>query len=137
MISKIIVLHMAMAIAPGAEHTQDAHIIIQTIANMSQSKHEAAILLIQAWRESRFNKNAIGDKGKALGPWQLHRVPNEVLTNLPLATRITLARLRESNTLCPAHPLATYAKGNCHNKEGIAISDSRMKEVERIEDSKE
>jgi len=137
MISKIIVIHMAMAIAPGAEHTQDAHIIIQTIANMSQSKHEAAILLIQAWYESRFNKNAIGDKGKALGPWQLHRVPREVLTNLPLAARITIARLRESDTLCPAHPLAVYAKGNCRNKEGIAISDSRMIKVEKIEDSTE
>jgi hypothetical protein len=133
MIPVKIVIHMAMAIAPRAEHTQDAHAIIAIIANMSQSKHDAAMLLVQAWRESRFKKDAVGDKGKALGPWQLHRAPSQVLTDLGLATRITLARLHESETLCPAHPLATYAKGNCKNKEGIAISDARMKEVERIE----
>ena len=128
---------MAMAIAPGAEHTQDAHTMIPTIAKMAKSNHEAAILLLMAWRESRFKRKAIGDKGKALGPWQLHRVPTEVLTNLPLATHITIIRLRDSETLCPAHPLAVFAKGNCQNKDGITISDSRMKEVELIEHSVE
>jgi hypothetical protein len=133
MMNATIVFHMAMAIAPRAEYTQDAHTIITTIARMATSKHEAAKLLIQAWRESRFKINAVGDKGKALGAYQLHRAPTEVLTNIALATRITIARLRESETLCPAHPLVVFAKGNCQNKEGIAISDARMKEVEKIE----
>ena len=133
MITKAIVLHMAMSIASNAEHTYDANTIITTIANTANTKHEAAILLIMAWHESRFKKDAIGDKGKAFGAWQLHRTSNEVLTNQTLAAHIAIVRLRNSETLCPAHPLAVYAKGNCHDKDGIAISDSRMREVERIE----
>jgi Transglycosylase SLT domain len=135
MIEAAIVLKMAMAIAPGAEKVNQARQVIATVATVAETKHDAALLLYMAWKESRFNKNAVGDAGLALGAWQLHSAPRSVLWDLPKAASITLARLRYSETACPAFPLAVYASGNC--KQGHTVSNARMAEVTRIEHSVE
>jgi hypothetical protein len=128
-----IVFVMATAIAPGAEKTQDAKPVMQAIAATATNNHDAALLLIVAWRESRFKNGVIGDGGLALGPWQSHNAPRAVLWNLPLAAKVALARIRYGETVCPQFPLAVYASGNC--KKGHAVSDARMKEVKRLEDA--
>lgn len=130
MIPYAIVLALATHIAPGAEKTQNAKEVIRAVAATVDNRKDAAKLLIVAWRESRFNKGAIGDGGLALGAWQSHSAPRAVLWNLPLAAKFALDHLRYGETICPQWPLAVYASGNC--KKGHKVSDERMKEVNRI-----
>ena len=90
---------------------------------------DAAVMLEMAERESNFNRAAVGDHGRALGPWQLQHVPARLATEWRPAAAITYARLRVSAEQCPDAPLAVYASGSCSNRGGRRVSAFRMREV--------
>lgn len=89
----------------------------------------ASVYLVMAFRESGYRLDAIGDGGKARGPFQVH-------TSSPPKTWDEAVRqftpiLQRSATTCE-EPLAMLASGSCTNKAGIQISRVRMAEARVI-----
>lgn len=131
---------MAAALAPGATHTYQAPVVLAEIASVvGQSKHtvfatkeqDAAVMLVQAWEESRFTLAAIGDHGRALCAYQLQNAPKSVLTSPWLCTKLAYDRLRLSVAACPKEPLAPYI-GGCDNRTAQAASRYRIAEAVRV-----
>jgi hypothetical protein len=125
------VLIMMAAIAPDAENTHDARAIADEIARVSVDTHEAAIMVVVAWRESAFRAGAVGDGGLARCAYQLHNAPRSVLTDLRECTELAAERIRASEVACPSAPLAAFASGTCER--GRKLSAWRMQEVAHIE----
>lgn len=93
-------------------------------------RHCAAVLVVMAARESGYQLGAVGDGGKAKGPFQVH-------TELaPKTWREAADRyipiVKRSMKACPEHPLAVLASGSCTNKAGRAISAGRITEIKRV-----
>jgi hypothetical protein len=89
----------------------------------------AALLVSLAWFESTFQPDALGDKGKAHGLYQVH---GHGELGEPLeATRVALAMIRQSFAICRARPLeerlAWYAQGgaDCSAMSAEALKKSR------------
>ena len=125
------VLLMMAAIAPDAENTNDARALAGEIARVSVDTHEAATMVVVAWRESAFRANAVGDGGLARCAFQLHGAPRSVLTDLHECTELAATRLRASALACPSAPLASFASGTCDR--GRKLSAWRMQEVAHVE----
>lgn len=93
-------------------------------------RHCAALLVVMAQRESGGQLGAVGDGGKAHGPFQVHSAAmpktwrDAVEEYLPIVLR--------SMQACPEHPLAMLASGTCTNKAGRAISAARILEAKRV-----
>jgi len=89
----------------------------------------AAVYVTMAFRESGYRLDAIGDGGKAKGPWQVHTsvMPKTWKDAIDQYTPL----LQWSAQTC-AEPLAALASGSCSNKAGIAISRARMAEAKRV-----
>jgi hypothetical protein len=87
----------------------------------------AAVYVVQAFRESGYRLDAIGDGGRSHGPYQTAQVPHSWKEAVAQFTPILI----KSATTC-AEPLALLASGSCTNKAGIAISRARMAEAKRL-----
>lgn len=99
----------------------------------------AETLLVMCARESGYGLLAVGDGGKARGPFQLH------VFDLGMAAPKTWAEavaqyvpvLKKSITRCPLdahgnlHPLALVASGRCDR--GWKLERERLDEVKRID----
>lgn len=89
----------------------------------------AALLVSLAWFESTFQPDALGDKGKAHGLYQVHG--HGELADPVEATRVALSLVRMSFVLCRARPieerLAWYAQGgaDCSAPSADALTKSR------------
>jgi hypothetical protein len=125
------ILIMMAAIAPGADNVNDARAIAAEIARVAADRHEAAVMVVVAWRESAFRASAVGDGGLARCAFQLHGAPRSVLTDLRQCTELAAERLRASAAACPSAPLAAFASGTCER--GRKISAWRMQEVAHVE----
>ncbi len=83
----------------------------------------AAVFVVMCFRESGYKLDAVGDGGRAKGPWQVHTSiapktwKEAVEQYAPILVR--------SATTCK-EPLAMLASGSCTNKAGIEISKARM-----------
>ncbi len=86
---------------------------------------DVAVLVVTAWRESRFQTRAVGDGGDSLGAWQLQRVDRDVAFDLARSTPLAYARLREGARRCPSAPLAPYV-GGCWSSRARRESALRM-----------
>lgn len=131
---------MVTLIAPHARATYQADLVMIEIAHVvgeskstvfANKEQDAAMMLIQAWEESRFKANAVGDHGQALCAYQLHNAPKRVLTSMWLCTTLAYQRLRLSVKACPDSPLAPYI-GGCGNRTARARSEYRLKEAVRL-----
>lgn len=89
----------------------------------------AAVYLVMCFRESGYNLKAIGDGGKAKGPWQIHTSVMPSTWNEAVAQYTPL--LQWSAQTCK-EPLAALASGSCTNKAGIDISRARMAAAKQL-----
>lgn len=79
-----------------------------------------ALMVAVGFRESGFRSDAIGDGGRAIGPWQLWSVDRS--TDVNGQARIALDRLRESMRVCgPSNLLGLYASGRCDRGHRISV----------------
>jgi hypothetical protein len=110
------------AIAPGLERAGDAAAIANASARavmadaagtpaLSSHAEDLAALAYQAYREASLRVDAVGDRGKARGPWQLHGACNRL--SLDEQARCELRMLHDGAAQCPEHPLALLW-GACH-----------------------
>lgn len=132
---------MAAALSPMAPHTYDAGPVMAEIAHVvgdakapvfATKEQDAAALLITAWEESNFKKNAVGDHGRALCAYQLQRAPRAVLNSLWLCTSVAYARMRRSYAACHDAPWAPYVGGTCTNRTARKVSHYRLAETVRV-----
>ena len=89
----------------------------------------ASVMIVMCFRESGYNLSAVGDGGKAKGPWQVHS--SVAPKTWDEAVKQYLPILQHSAVTC-VEPLAMLASGSCTNKAGIAISRARMAEARRV-----
>jgi hypothetical protein len=132
---------MAFALSPAAPHTFHAGEVMSEIASVVGSsqrtpvfatkEQDAAAMLVIAWNESSFKKDAVGDHGTALCAYQLHFAPRAVLNNLHLCTSIAYERMRWSFSVCRAAPFAQYV-GGCYRPKARRMSLFRLKETVRV-----
>jgi hypothetical protein len=89
----------------------------------------AAVYLVMAFRESGYRLDAVGDGGRARGPFQVHttQAPKTWTEAVEQYTPL----LVRSATSC-AEPLEMLATGRCGTEIGRRISRERMAEAERI-----
>jgi hypothetical protein len=89
----------------------------------------AAILLVTAYGESRFNPQASGDNGLACGIYQTHAVDKATClaykANVYLATTAAIVWITKSAAICPDAPLSPYC-GGCNNRTARAIAKARL-----------
>jgi hypothetical protein len=129
----VAIVHLMMAaIYPNGDHVHDAQDIGEEIARTDPTLFEAAMLVETAFRESAFERSAVGPDGRDLCAYQLRDAPRTVLVDLRQCTEIALSRLRYSISHCPDHPLAIYAGGACDSVVGLKFDRWRMVEVMRI-----
>lgn len=94
------------------------------------AKRCSIVWLVQSFRESGYDLGAVGDGGRARGPFQVWggRAPRTwkeaVAAYAPL--------LERSFRTCP-EPLELLAAGRCGTRAGASLSRARMDEVRRIE----
>ena len=86
-------------------------------------KYTAALMVVFAFRESSYQKEAIGDGGKSVGAWQTPKAttPPDVAKQAVYALQL----MHTSSIACPNDPLAQYA-GGCGNVNAKRISQVRM-----------
>jgi hypothetical protein len=135
------VLALVAALHPQAPRLTDARAVSRAIAQVVASEEPlpnmtrertAALLVVMAWHESRFQMHAVGDHGKSFCALQVQNQP--WLADNPLAcVRAGMTHLRASMMACPEAPLASYA-GGCAFPSARAISASRMREAEKLEE---
>jgi hypothetical protein len=129
----VAIIHLMMAaIYPNGDHVHDAQDIGEEIARTDPTLFEAAMLVETAFRESAFERSAVGPDGRDLCAYQLRDAPRTVLVDLRQCTEIALERLRYSYHHCPDHPLAIYTGGACESVVGLRFDRWRMVEVMRI-----
>lgn len=139
MITADFVIALSLLVQDGAGHTpkvgiskEGATAIVGACSKVrgaepGASAMCAAVLVVQAFRESGYRLDAIGDGGKSHGPFQTRATPK----TWEEAVKIYLPLLQYSAATC-VEPLAMVASGSCTNKAGIAISKARMAEARRI-----
>lgn len=91
----------------------------------------ASVYLVMAFKESGYRLDAVGDGGKARGPFQIHTSAEKAPKTWDEAVKQFTPILQRSATTCE-EPLAMLASGSCTNKAGIAISRVRMAEARAI-----
>ena len=95
---------MMAALYPDGDHVHDAQDIGEEIARTDPTLFEAAMLVETAFRESAFERAAIGPDGRDLCAYQLRDAPRTVLVDLRQCTEIALDRLRYSYHHVPRSP---------------------------------
>ena len=114
-------------LAPAIARAADARPVPAGAAGRANM---AVMLVAVAWAESRFQLDAVGDKGQSLGAWQLSkhwRAPKDAEGQADRAAEL----LAESHRVCRPRPLrdrlAWYAKGGAGCSDaGAAASRWRM-----------
>lgn len=128
---KLVPLLLALwnLVAPGASRLGGALPIAQAIESAITSDprppvfaslaEDAAVMAFFAIRESWLNVDAVGDGGRANGPWQEHGA-----RGLPLDAQAKrwLSMLHEGARSCPEHPTAV-AWGACHARDSLTGRD--------------
>lgn len=124
-------------IAQGYERAGDAAAIAQASAQAvledaegppatSSHDEDLADLAYLAVRESSLRADAVGDRGLARGPWQLHGACGR--RSLLEQARCELVLLHEGARRCPAHPMTVlWGAPACH-----AIDPLRGGDVELL-----
>lgn len=122
--------HPMRAIAAEGADAIASGCIASPIFQNDDGRHCASLLVVMAARESGYQLGAVGDGGKAKGPFQVHDAI------APKTWREAVDRyleiVRRSMKACPDHPLAVLASGTCTNKAGRAISATRIAEAKRV-----
>lgn len=116
-----LVLAMRVLLPIGGDVDELARAILHTDATWL----EASWLVAIGYAEGSYRLGVVGDQGRARCVYQLHHVPERVLTDADLCTRIALRRLRHSMAACPATPLAEYAGAPCGSAVAGRISRHR------------
>lgn len=108
-----------------------AAIIAKVAAETEDPKFFAALLDVQAAKESGYRADAAGDcpgmragdpkctralGAKSCGAYQTPCA--ETPENAEAQTRLALAYIRRSYAACPAHPLSVYGTGRCDTRWG-------------------
>jgi len=143
LVSLTVFLVAAMShLAPGRDHRDVAVRMASVIAEERPLFHDdadrirtASLVCAVAWRESSFRVDAIGDEGRAFGLYQLWHAPRQVLSDVELATRLAMQRLRESMRIGGSeNPLGLYAAGPRHwdSPKARRISADRLHIAKRL-----
>jgi hypothetical protein len=95
-------------------HAQE---IAEAIATVAPDRETAATMAVYAVYEGGNRRCAVGDHGKAAGPFQVQGVPRAVACDPVQAARVWLAKARASwadcASLAPDDQLAELASGSC------------------------
>lgn len=122
--------HPMRPIASDAAQAIAAGCLASPLFQEDDGRHCSALLVTMAARESGYQLGAVGDGGRAKGPFQVHS------DLAPKTWREAVDRylgiVKRSMKACPEHPLAVLASGTCTNKAGKAISASRIAEAKRV-----
>lgn len=124
-------LLLASMLAPGAERAGDVRAVAEAISTVIDETQErlyddetdAALMLVYAWRESRFQADAIGDGGRALGAWQLWVTSRDIALRPMRAARVWYGWAREGKRYWPACPLQGISGGG---ERGARIAAERL-----------
>ena len=101
-------------------------------------RHEAALLVVFAFRESSYRSDVRGDGGASCGAWQTPCARTELCGHtspqscFDAQAALALAIMRASMLACPEYPLAVYASGRCDSAAGRRISTARIAEAKRL-----
>lgn len=107
-----------MGHAPYAwDHVGHAQEIAEAIATVAPDRETAATMAVYAVYEGGNRRCAIGDGGKAIGPFQLQGASRAVACDPVQAARVWLAKANASRVDCagltPDDQLAELASGSC------------------------
>jgi hypothetical protein len=135
----ILLMRMLLAIhasAPSTNAALDVALAANAVVDsdnpvFGSAEMDLAVLIETAWRESRFQVDAVGDSGDSLGVWQLQHVPRAVAFDLALSTPIAYARLREAASQCPGAPLAPYV-GGCWSPRARLEGERRLRAARKL-----
>ena len=87
------------------------------IAKLAPNRDAASLMTVYEVFEGGNQKCAVGDGGKALGPFQLQGVPESVACDAEAAGRVWLRKAKDSWETCkhnlPDEKLALLASGRC------------------------
>ncbi len=86
-----------------------------TIANVAESRYEAAALYVLGAHESGWHMQARGDSGRSCGTFQTPcaRTPMDGPELGRRQALVALQVLRTAIDRCPEHPVWMYASGRC------------------------
>lgn len=108
---------LANAISPGASDQNNGFEVLSAIASVVNatpppqgwtSEQFASVMVATAWRESRFNSQAVGDNGRSTCAFQVKG--GSTTDPVQCASRAAHV-IRESVRTCPSSPLAGYCGG--------------------------
>lgn len=131
----VLVLALVLALDPHAEHLRFAEAVATVLEeepalfrdDPTKAKTAALVVAI-AFRESTFQLDAVGDKGRSVCAMQVYGGRSELLADPEACVRAGVQILRESMRACREHPVAIYAAGpgGCSSIKAQRISRDRM-----------
>ena len=106
------------------------------------SHHEAALLVVFAFRESSYRSDVRGDGGASCGAWQTPCSRTKLCTAaspqscFDAQAELALSIMHASFVACPEFPLAVYAGGTaagpCSSPAARRISTARIAEAKKL-----
>jgi hypothetical protein len=124
-----IVLAWMATLAPN----HDSASLALAITQEAQSKGEAAALVATAFYESSFRADAVGDSGKSVCAFQIHRGSPDLLDDVAECTHMGATMLRHSAEVDPKHPFAWYVRGpRWQSETARKMSDLRVRLVKKL-----
>ena len=105
-----------MKLAGHYDHGPSAKALAEAIARHATSREEAALAAVYVAYESGADANAVGDKGKCHGAYQLRYVPPDVAADPDASTRIWLSLARDAQEKCDGEMderMARLMSGSC------------------------
>jgi hypothetical protein len=136
-----LLLVVLSALSPTAPKTGISQIVAYSIASAVSSdadvpltgsrEGDAVLMLRWAYGEDpSFRICAVGDGGKALGPFQLQNAPESIACDPTQAAKVWLIRAHANARLCKDNPpdvrLASLASGKCDR--GWKLTAKRVQE---------
>ena len=98
--------------------------ISEAIATVAPDRETAATMVVYSVYEGGNRRCAVGDGGKALGPFQLQGAPRAVACDPVQAARVWLAKanasLADCSNLAPDDRLAELVSGSCKHGRVLA-----------------
>jgi hypothetical protein len=92
------------------------------------------LLTAIAYREGGLQLGIVGDGGRSVCTMQILNGPRSLLTDARACVRAGHAILARSVAICPAHPVAVYARGRCDSIQGRRISADRVGLANRLKE---
>ena len=143
------ILSLMLLLQPDAPWKDDYENVASAINEASESKplfagdngkrKTAALLVSLAWFESRFDRKAIGDKGKSFGLYQQQGMGE--LFDAKIASMVAVEQIKISFRICSNRPieerLGWYAAGGPNCQFGLLKSKHRMLKAFWLEQRKE